>query len=68
MARMTTATQGRWLERVAAIVRRVIGVPDYEYYLAHARRNHPGQVPLSREAFAAQALVRRYERPGSRCC
>lgn len=58
----------RWLRVLAAAVRRVIGVPDYDHYLAHARRCHPGDVPMSRDVFAAEALVRRYERPGSRCC
>ena len=58
----------RWLRRFAEMVRRVIGVPDYEQYLAHVRRRHPGDVPVSREAFTEAALVRRYARPGGRCC
>ena len=58
----------RWLRHMATVVRRIIGVPDYDMYLAHAQRCHPGAVPLSRDAFAAEALVLRYERPGSRCC
>jgi uncharacterized short protein YbdD (DUF466 family) len=53
---------------LAHAVRRVIGVPDYDRYLAHMRRHHPDQVPLSVDAFALDALARRYERPGSRCC
>ena len=57
-----------WLRHLATIVRRVIGVPDYEHYLAHARRCHPGEVTLSADAFVARALSRRYERSGSRCC
>ena len=68
MSSGTSTTHARRLTLVAEAIRRVIGVPDYEHYLAHARRNHPGELPLSRDAFAAQALVRRYERPGSRCC
>jgi uncharacterized short protein YbdD (DUF466 family) len=56
------------LARAAHVVRLVIGAPDYERYLAHVRRAHPGEVPLSRDAFAHDALARRYERPGSRCC
>ena len=58
----------RSLVAFAAMLRRVIGVPDYDHYLAHWRRCHPGDVPMSRDVFAAEALVRRYERPGSRCC
>ena len=58
----------RWLAHLAQAIRRVIGVPDYEYYLAHTCRCHPDELPLSRDAFAAESLVRRYQRPGSRCC
>jgi uncharacterized short protein YbdD (DUF466 family) len=54
--------------RVASVIRRVIGAPDYERYLAHLRRAHAGETPLTREQFARDALARRYDRPGSRCC
>ncbi|MEO8563154.1 MAG: YbdD/YjiX family protein [bacterium] len=54
--------------RVAVVVRRIIGAPDYECYLAHVTCRHPGTTPLSPEAFARDALARRYDRPGSRCC
>jgi uncharacterized short protein YbdD (DUF466 family) len=53
---------------LAHAVRRVIGVPDYDRYLAHMRRHHPTVPPLSSDAFVRDALARRYERPGSRCC
>ena len=56
------------LARVAAAIRRVIGAPDYERYVAHVRQARPGIAPLSREQFARDALARRYDRPGSRCC
>jgi uncharacterized short protein YbdD (DUF466 family) len=56
------------LARVAHVVRRVIGVPDYERYVAHVARCHPGTAPLDRDAFMNDVLARRYERPGSRCC
>ena len=54
--------------RAASVLRRVIGAPDYERYLAHVSRRHPDATPLSREAFARDALSRRYDRPGSRGC
>ena len=54
--------------RAARVVRLVIGAPDYERYLAHVARRHPGETPLSRDAHARDALARRYDRPGSRCC
>jgi uncharacterized short protein YbdD (DUF466 family) len=53
---------------MARVIRRVVGAPDYDAYLHHASRCDPGLVPLSREAFARDALARRYDRPGSRCC
>ena len=53
---------------LAKVVRRVIGVPDYDVYIAHQQSCHPEDEPISREAFAQEALARRYERPGSRCC
>jgi uncharacterized short protein YbdD (DUF466 family) len=46
----------------------VIGAPDYERYVEHVARRHPGCMPLSRDEFARDALARRYDRPGSRCC
>ena len=53
---------------IAKVVRRIIGVPDYDAYVAHQRACHPDDAPITREAFAQYALARRYERPGSRCC
>jgi uncharacterized short protein YbdD (DUF466 family) len=57
-----------FVERIAHVIRRVIGVPDYETYLVHARRCHPGEAPMTPEAFAKDALARRYNQPGNRCC
>jgi uncharacterized short protein YbdD (DUF466 family) len=56
------------LTRIASVVRRIIGVPDYDVYVAHVRSCHPDDALITREAFAQDALARRYERPGSRCC
>ena len=56
------------LDRVAAVVRRIIGVPDYDRYVAHARRCHPDQPLMSRDEFMRQRMVERYSRPGARCC
>ena len=56
------------LADAGSLIRRIIGAPDYERYLAHVATRHPGTTPLTREAFARDALARRYDRPGSRCC
>jgi uncharacterized short protein YbdD (DUF466 family) len=57
-----------WIRQAADVVRRVIGVPDYDRYVAHVRACHPGTAPMSSEEFASERLASRYERPGSRCC
>ncbi len=56
------------LARLARVLRRIVGAPDYDAYLAHVGEHHPSDAPLTPEAFARDALTRRYDRPGSRCC
>ena len=58
----------RRLGALAKVVRFIIGVPDYERYVAHLGSAHPGCAPISREAFMRERLEARYNRPGSRCC
>jgi uncharacterized short protein YbdD (DUF466 family) len=53
---------------LAQVIRRIIGVPDYDRYVAHMRVCHPEAQPLSREEFSLQRLEDRYSRPGARCC
>ena len=48
--------------------RLIVGVPDYDRYLAHVQRMHPDATPMSREAFFANRLQARYGRGASRCC
>ena len=56
----------------ARIVREVwlqiVGIPDYERYLAHRAAHHPDERVLSRREFFAQAIDRKYCRSGPRCC
>ena len=56
------------LRLAARTLRTVIGAPDYERYVAHVRRHHPGREPMSREAFVRDRLEARYSKPGARCC
>jgi uncharacterized short protein YbdD (DUF466 family) len=58
----------RRLRTAARIARTVMGVPDYERYLAHVRATHPNEPPLTRDEFARERLDVRYSRPGARCC
>ena len=54
--------------RLATALRQVFGIPDYERYLAHMACAHPGEPPLSRRDFCADAIDRRFSRNGPRCC
>ena len=56
------------LRRWVAVVRTVIGVPDYERYVRHMRARHPDHPLLTPAEFASERLEARYRRPGSRCC
>ncbi len=58
----------RTLVEAARVVRKIIGVPDYEAYLRHLARAHPGAAPVDRATFMRQCQDARYSRPGSRCC
>ncbi len=68
MATSADVTISARLARAAQIVRRVIGAPDYDRYIAHISAHHPELVPLTKDAFARDALSRRYNQPGNRCC
>lgn len=63
---------GYRLRRIArtarAVVARVLGVPDYEAYLAHYAAAHPHSTPMARERFISERLTERYSRPGGKCC
>ncbi len=56
------------LARALAVVRTIIGVPDYDRYVAHCARHHPEQAPMPRDEFLRRHLEDRYRRPGARCC
>lgn len=52
----------------ASVIRAMLGVPDYERYLAHMRTAHPGDRVMSETEFDHTRMSDRYNRPGSRCC
>jgi uncharacterized short protein YbdD (DUF466 family) len=53
--------------RTASFVRAVLGVPDYERYVAHMRSAHPGDRLMSETEFRHTRMNDRYNRT-SRCC
>lgn len=56
------------MRRCAAVLRAIVGVPDYERYVAHMRARHPGAALLSPREFFAVRQRERFETPGGRCC
>lgn len=48
---------GRRLSQTANLM---VGVPDYDTYVAHRRANHPEEPVMSREAFFRNRQDRRY--------
>lgn len=60
-----------WLQRFMRFkqaLRRIIGAPDYEAYLARHRHIHPEVPPMSEKEFFRFAIDRRYAKAGPRCC
>ena len=54
---------------VGQAMRMMVGVPDYETYVAHARATHPDQEPMSYEAFFRNRQEARYGGAGRiGCC
>ena len=53
---------------VSKACRQIVGIPDYERYVAHMQSNHPAEPLLSRGEFFAQAIDRKYGRGRTRCC
>ena len=49
------------------MIRAILGVPDYQRYLAHVQAAHPGEKPMSEKEFFRHRLEAR-AKPGSRCC
>ncbi|MBK6488119.1 MAG: YbdD/YjiX family protein [Gemmatimonadetes bacterium] len=56
------------IARATRTLNRIIGAPDYDTYLSHARTCHPDAALMTRDEFVRQRLEDRYSRPGARCC
>jgi uncharacterized short protein YbdD (DUF466 family) len=48
--------------------RRLIGVPDYDTYVAHLRAHHPERTIPSYAEFFRERQEARYRGGGGRCC
>jgi uncharacterized short protein YbdD (DUF466 family) len=55
--------------RLRQTARLMVGLPDYERYVAHIGARHPGQPVMTEAEFVAERMTRRYEGKGAgRCC
>ena len=55
-------------QRALQGARLMVGVGDYDAYVAHLREAHPDVRPLTRDDFVRAAQDRRFGRGASRCC
>ncbi len=56
---------GRYLGQT---LRLMVGVPDYDTYVAHMRATHPDVAPMSYEEFFVERLNARYGSKRASCC
>ena len=56
------------LRRAIATLRRIVGMPDYETYVAHLQQKHPGCAVPSEQEFFDQYVTARYSGGPTRCC
>ncbi|HEX9893417.1 MAG TPA: YbdD/YjiX family protein [Gemmatimonadales bacterium] len=54
--------------RILQVIRRVLGMPDYDGYVRHVRSCHPGQTVPTERQFFEEYLKARYEGGPTRCC
>ncbi|WNG34960.1 YbdD/YjiX family protein [Archangium minus] len=58
----------RFWSRAVQTARLLIGVPDYDTYVAHMRLHHPERAVMSYEQFFNERMQARYRGGGGRCC
>jgi len=56
------------LRGLVSTLKTVLGMPDYDRYLAHRRACHPGEPVQSRREHYLEYVKRRYGGGGGRCC
>jgi uncharacterized short protein YbdD (DUF466 family) len=54
--------------QAARTARLMVGVPDYQAYVAHVRERHPGAEVMGPAEFFANRQEARYRAGGGRCC
>jgi uncharacterized short protein YbdD (DUF466 family) len=65
---VTPSPTGPRLRLFLTTLRQIVGMPDYDAYLAHVRARHPDRaIPTERQYFE-EYLTARYENGPTRCC
>jgi uncharacterized short protein YbdD (DUF466 family) len=54
--------------RLVRVVRRILGMPDYEAYVAHLRATHPGCLVPSERQYFEEFVRAKYSGGPTRCC
>jgi len=66
---MRRRSLGLLWKRVCETANLMVGLPDYERYVAHNHARHPEKPVMNRAEFVAERTTRRYEGGGAgRCC
>jgi uncharacterized short protein YbdD (DUF466 family) len=71
MSKILPAPFFKFAHGLARTARLMVGIPDYDAYVAHRHKMHPGEPVMSREDFFRERQASRYgEGSGkiSRCC
>ena len=59
---------GRFWRQAVRLARALIGVPDYDTYVAHTRQHHPERAVMTYAQFFDERMRARYRAGGGRCC
>jgi uncharacterized short protein YbdD (DUF466 family) len=54
--------------RAGQTARLMLGVPEYDAYVAHVAATHPNEQPMPRAVFFRERQAARYGGGGFRCC
>ncbi|MFC3550143.1 YbdD/YjiX family protein [Lysobacter cavernae] len=68
VVRVVVGLLATWWRASARTARLAIGIPDYDNYAEHIRRNHPERTPMTRDEFFRERMDARYGKGRSRCC
>ncbi len=55
-------------KRSDRFVHLLVGLPSYDKYVEHMKKNHPDKVPKSQKEFFKEALDKKYGAGGAKCC